>query len=95
MAAGEWHEHTLTISTAGYYDLSARVATPHSGKTFRMLIDGADVTGTMAAPNTGAYQNWQTVTRSRVHLTSGTHRLRFVADTSSFNLNWISVTRSQ
>jgi hypothetical protein len=95
MAAGEWQEHTIQVSTTGYYDLSARVASPYSGKAFRILVDGSDVTGSIAVPNTGAYQNWQTATRSRIYLAAGTRRLRSVAVTNGFNLNWLSLARSQ
>jgi len=95
IASGEWLEYTVSVPTAGYYNLSARVATIYSSRAFRILVNGADVTGSVAVPNTGGWQTWQTVTRPRVHLAAGTHRLRWVALTSSFNLNWIGVAPSQ
>jgi hypothetical protein len=52
------------------------------------------VTGSMAVPNTGGYQAWRTVLRSGIYLASGSHRLRCVAITSGFNLNWLSVQKS-
>jgi alpha-N-arabinofuranosidase len=94
VTAGEWLEFTVHVATAGYYDVATRVASPHTGKSFRMLANGVDVTGAVSVPNTGAHQNWQTVTRPRIYLAAGTHRLRLVAITNSFNLNWISLTKS-
>ena len=91
ISAGEWLEFTVQLATAGDYDLSARVASPHTGKTFRVLLNGNDLTGSITVPNTGAYTSWQTVTRTRLYLPAGTHRLRFVAVTNGFNLNWLSL----
>jgi hypothetical protein len=59
-----------------------------------VLVNGSDVTGSVGVPNTGAHQNWQTVTRSRISLAAGTHRLRVVAITGRFNLNWLSLSKS-
>ena len=95
MAAGEWLEYTVHVATAGYYDVSARVASAYSGKRFRILVNGSDVSGILSVPNTGGYQIWQTVTRSRIYLAAGTHRLRSVVGDSGFNLNWVSFVASQ
>jgi hypothetical protein len=91
IAPGEWQEYAIQVITPGAYDLSARVASPHSGKSFYVLLDGKDVTGAIAVPTTGGYQSWQTVTRPSIYLTAGTHRLRLVANTSGFNLNWLAL----
>jgi alpha-N-arabinofuranosidase len=91
---GEWLEYTIHVPAAGYYDLSARVASPHTGKAFRVMLNGNDVSGSVSVPTTGAHQSWQTVTRARIALAAGTHRLRMVAITGSFNLNWLSLTKS-
>ena len=95
IAAGEWQEYTIHVAAAGYYDLSARVASPNSGRTFRVLVNGSDVSGTLTVPNTGGHQAWQTVTRPRIYLAAGTHRLRSVAIDAGFNLNWMSFVASQ
>jgi alpha-N-arabinofuranosidase len=94
IAPGEWLEYTINVSAAQEYDVSARVASPQTGSMFRILVDGVDVTGALAVPNTGSYQKWQTVTRARLPLASGTHKVRFVAVTSGFNLNWLTFTPS-
>ena len=95
IAPGEWQEYTIQVPVAGYYDLSARVASPETGRSFRVLVDGSDVTGGMTVPNTGAWQAWQTVTRARIYLDAGAHRLRCLAVTAGFNVNWLSLQESQ
>jgi hypothetical protein len=46
----------------------------------------------VTVPNTGGHQIWQTITVARVALTAGVHRLRYVALSSGYNINWISLT---
>ena len=40
---------------------AARVASIHDGTKLRAILDG-EVLGTFDVPNTGGWQNWQTVT---------------------------------
>jgi hypothetical protein len=92
--AGEWQEYTITVAAAGYYDFSVRVASRESSRALRVLVDGADVTGSMTVPNTGAWQAWQTLTRTPIYLTAGVHQLRSMAITGGFNVNWMSLQKS-
>lgn len=95
IAANEWLDYVIQVPTGGgYYDLSSRVASPLSGKSFRVLVNGIEVTGSTAVPNTGGWQNWQTVTSPRIFLTGGAQRLRLVAITDGFNVNWIALRPS-
>ena len=92
IAPGEWLEYTIVVRRAGYYDLSARVASRYSGKSFSMLWNGTDVTGIVSVPNTGGWQNWETVTRRNIYLPAGTHTATVLARTNAFNLNWLTFT---
>ena len=48
--------------TAGTYALGVRAASVGLGGTFHLEMNGVNVTGTMTVPNTGGWQNWQTLT---------------------------------
>jgi alpha-L-arabinofuranosidase len=91
IAAGESLKYSVNVQTSGTYDISARVASPYAGKALRVLVDGKDVTGSVAIPNTGGWQKWQTVIRSRINLDAGAHAITIVAITDGFNFNWLSV----
>src|SRR4029453_3388612 len=67
-----------------------RLASRYTGKSFAVLLNGTDLTGKVTVPYTGGWQTWATVTRRGVYLPAGTHRLRFVARSDGFNLNWFS-----
>jgi hypothetical protein len=79
--AGEWLEYTINVSASGVYTFGMRLFADKEGSTFHVEVDGADVTGPMAAPNTG-WGNWQTVTKAGVQLTAGQHVVRVVIDSA-------------
>ncbi|MEZ0263813.1 MAG: PA14 domain-containing protein [Phycisphaerae bacterium] len=74
--AGEWLEYTVSVDATGTFDLDARVASLGAGGTFTIAVDGRDVTGAIAVPDTGGWQTWKTVTKHGVPLTAGPHVLR-------------------
>lgn len=86
---GEWVEYTVDVAATGKYDLKFRVASNSSGKTMRVEMDGANVTGTISIPNTGGWTTWQTVTVPGVNLTAGTQVMRIVFITDGYNFNYM------
>src|SRR5262249_45387680 len=95
--AGEWLAYTVNIAAAGTYSLGFRVASSGTGGTVHVTIDGANVSGSIALPDTGGWTNWQTFTESDVTLPAGTHVLKVVADANGSlgtvaDLNWLDVT---
>ncbi|HEX6293496.1 MAG TPA: carbohydrate-binding protein [Herpetosiphonaceae bacterium] len=91
IVAGEWLAYDVNVTTAGSYRFTVRAATPYSGRSLHIEIDGVNVTGPLAVPQTGGWQTWTNVVSSPVSLTAGPHTLRIAADTSSFNLNYVQV----
>ena len=95
--ASEWLAYTVNIASAGAYSLDFRVASSGTGGTVHVAIDGTDVTGPIALPDTGGWTIWKTVTKSGVTLPAGTHVLKVVADANGSlgtvaDLNWLDVT---
>jgi hypothetical protein len=88
--AGEWLEYTVNVQTAGVYSLQVRVASTSAGKTFHIELNGANISGTITVPNTGGWQNWQTVTVNTTSLTTGQKVMRIVMDAGDFNLNKVT-----
>jgi hypothetical protein len=91
LRTGEWMEYTVQVATAGTYTLGARVSATVANAQFRVEVDGADVTGAMAVPNTGAVGTWATVEQPGVTLAAGTHVLRMYVMTGGFNLNYLTL----
>ena len=94
IAAGEWLAYTVNVSTAGTYDIEARVASNGGGGTFHIEVNGVDRTGPLTVPNTGGWQAWTTIRRTGVQLSAGSQVWRVVMDTVGStgavgNINWI------
>ncbi|HEX7315548.1 MAG TPA: carbohydrate-binding protein [Pyrinomonadaceae bacterium] len=96
--ATEWMEYTVSVASAGTYDIGVRVASGNGGGgTFHVEMDGANLTGALTVPNTGGWQTYQTVSVTGVSLTPGVHVMRLSLDTAGpqggvANFNYISVT---
>ncbi len=95
--AGEWLQYSVSVQTAGVYDLDFRVASGGVGGTFHLEVNGVNKTGSVSVPNTGGWQTWRTVRVSGVSLTAGAQTWRLVMDTNGpttavGNFNWLAAT---
>lgn len=81
-AGGQWMNYTANISSAGTYTFEARVASPFSGGTFHVEVDGMDRTGPISIPNTGSEDVYQFVTVNDIWFGAGQHVFRVVIDGS-------------
>ncbi|PYR01598.1 MAG: hypothetical protein DMG00_31010, partial [Acidobacteria bacterium] len=79
IAAGEWLNYTVNVSAAGSYVVTFRVASLGQGGTFHLEMNGVNVSGAITIPDTGSWQNWQSVGQT-VTLQAGQQKARLVAD---------------
>lgn len=86
---GEWLEYTVNVTTDGAYSLDLRMAADGAGKTLHVDIDGVNITGAVAVPNTAGWQTWQTATVNNLNPTQGQHVIRISFDSDYMNLNFI------
>ncbi|MEN6517908.1 MAG: carbohydrate-binding protein [Methanospirillum sp.] len=86
---GEFLIYTTNVVTAGTYLLSARVASPNSGRTFAVSVDGTPL-ATIAVPNTGAYERWTATAPIPVALAAGNHTLKLAFSGDGQNLDYVS-----
>jgi hypothetical protein len=96
VSAGEWLKYTVSVGSTGTYAIDLRVAQQGSGGTFHIEVDGVDRTGALAAPNTGSWQTWQTMTKTGIALSAGNHVIRVVMDKNGTsghvaNFNWFAI----
>lgn len=87
MNAGEWMLYDVDVAADAVYDVNLRLASSTGGGSFHLEMDGASVSSSYYGPNTGGWQTWQTLTVSDVVLKSTDKQLKFVMETSGFNLS--------
>lgn len=86
--AGDWLEYSINVASTGYYTIDFRSASQPGGGSLDVLVDENKLTS-VSFPNTGAWQNWVTVTSSAMQLSAGTHKLKLLVKQGLFNLNWL------
>ena len=90
---GQWFRYTVNAATARTYTLSFRLSSP-SGVTDALHIassSGANLSGSVNAPDTGGWQTYATVTAS-VTLPAGRQTLTIYQDNGGWNIHDITVS---
>ena len=79
---GEYMAYTVDISKTGDYEFDFRVANGQSTLgTFHIEVDGVNVSGPIAVPDTGSTHTWETFAKTGVQLPAGVHVMKLVMDT--------------
>lgn len=97
---GEWLIYTVEVKEAGTYRIDSMVACEGEGGTFRLEIDGKDVSGAVRVPDTGGWQHMKPLRHEGVRLPAGIHRIKLVLDTpgksgSIGDIDFLKFTRTE
>lgn len=95
MYDGEWMEYTVDVTSAGKFDIIARVSSLEGAGKFGIKFDGVDKTGTLSAPKTGGWQTYTDLTVQNVELAAGEQIMRIFITEDGFNLNYIDIVPSK
>jgi hypothetical protein len=88
---GEWLSYTINVAQAGAYRIEAGAASVFANSLLHVEIDGVNVTGTVAVPNTGLWNTFQFVGTGGVGLAAGVHTLKIVSEQEYFDLDSIRI----
>lgn len=77
---GEWLIYTVNVQTSGTYTVEIPVASQKQGGVFHLEIDGKDISGSIAVPDTGAWTKLETLHVHGVRLKNGIHAMKLVMD---------------
>jgi predicted esterase len=83
---GDWMDYKITVAAAGTYSVRLRVASPTGGQ-LQMKNSTGTVLATVTVPNTGGWQNWQTVV-ANITLPAGSQTIRVYSASNGWNFNW-------
>ncbi|WP_248216469.1 carbohydrate-binding protein [Microbulbifer sp. CAU 1566] len=87
--SGDWLDYRVNLPESGEYTLTYRVASTANTGQLRLLAGGTQVADT-SLPNTGGWQNWQSVSTT-ASLSAGVQTLRLQVAGPGFNLNWFEL----
>jgi hypothetical protein len=92
---GDWMAYNnINFPTTGSYLIEYRVASAVTGaKISSDLNGGTTLLGAVDIPNTGGWQNWQTVSQT-VNINAGTYNFGIYIQNTGVNINWIKITKS-
>ncbi|MGD0940211.1 MAG: carbohydrate-binding protein [Terracidiphilus sp.] len=87
-ASGQWFKYTVNVATTGTYTVSFLVAGDVAVTDAFHLSNssGTNLTGSIAVPSTGGWQDWTTVTAT-VTLPAGTQTLTLNEDNGGWNID--------
>jgi len=91
----DWLSYSnINFPTSGSYLIEYRVASGVSGAIISSdLSAGTIQLGAVNIPNTGGWQNWQTVSQT-VNVNAGTYNFGIYIQNTGVNINWIKITKS-
>jgi len=92
---GDWMAYfNINFPTSGNYIIEYRVASAVSGARLSSDLNAGSIQlGAVNVPNTGGWQNWQTVSQT-VNVNAGTYNFGIYIQNSGVNLNWFRITKS-
>lgn len=91
---GDWMDYNITAATAGTFTLKLRLASPAAGGQLQVRKTDGTILSTVTVPNTGGWQNWQTV-NTTINLPAGNQTIRILSTANQgWNLNWLDFTNT-
>lgn len=90
---GNWYEYTVDVKETGTYTMYAAVASANATSSFKLSIDGKDITESISVPQAAAgeenYSDYNKV-NTDVNLTSGKHILRLTVTGAWFDIDYMT-----
>ncbi len=90
---GDYMNYNVNVVSAGTYTVDLRVASILTGSQIQ-IKSGLTVLSTVTVPNTGGWQNWQTITSSSFSLAAGSQTLQVYISAGGWNLNWMQFNQA-
>lgn len=92
---GDWMAYyNVNFPTSGNYVIEYRVASAVTGGRLSSDLNAGTIQlGAINVPNTGGWQNWQTITQT-VNVNAGTYNFGIYVQNTGFNINWFRITKA-
>jgi alpha-galactosidase len=95
---GEWLEYSVKVAATGAYFMNASVASANNTSSFKLSMDGKDITEEISVPQASSgeenYDDYNVVT-AKVDLTEGEHILRFTVTGDWMDIDWVQFCENE
>ena len=88
LAIGSYMNYNVNVLSAGSFTADLRIASPNNGSEIQ-IKSGSTILTRITVPNTGGWQNWQTITTPSFNLPAGLQTLQIYVSISGYNINWL------
>ena len=85
-STGEWIQYSVDVASSSVYNVEVRIANGGSDGAFHFTAKGADISLPYYVPNTGGYQNWETLVIPNVILSPSDDKIRMFVDEGGYNV---------
>lgn len=85
----EWLQYTANVDSSAVYAVTLRYGALSTGCKIRLLVNNADITGSVAVPATGGYSTWGNLVINDVILYKGQQKIRILFEKGGANLSTI------
>ena len=94
---GEWLEYTVDVAAEGDYTMFAAVASANATSSFKLSIDGDDITESIAVPKNDGEENYDDYSKvkANVKLPAGKHILRFTVTGDWMDIDYIQFAKGK
>jgi endoglucanase len=90
----EWLKFSISVSSAGKYDITLRTASPNSTGRFQLYLDGTALTSVISIPRSGGWETWKSTTVKGISLSSGNHSLQARFPVGGFDISSIEFKKA-
>ena len=87
MAKDEWMQYTVEVENDAVYEAQVRFASNADNGKFHFKSGNAVISDIISTPNTGGWENWETMTVENLVLTKSDNKLIFCVNAEGFNLS--------
>lgn len=95
---GNWYEYTVDVAETGAYTMFAAVAAAGSTSSFKLSVDGEDITENISVPKASFgeenYDDFNKV-KANVRLDRGTHILRLTVTGAWFDIDYLNFEKGE
>ena len=88
----EWLKYSIFATKTDSFNVKLRVSSPSDAGIIQLVINNKVLNKKIRIPNTGGWQNWETLDLGNLYFPLGTNSIIFQFINGGFNLNQIEFT---